>query len=122
MTIRQAIDEFTGRVAVSVDEGILIKWLSRCETILDRQIVQRYRCAQEPFSGFDEDTDDDTQLLAPEPYDSLYGYWLEAQMHYTNADIDRYNNAIAMFNTEVSAFRREYLKQHRPRSGIRFRF
>ena len=123
MTIRQAIDEVCLYVANSMDEGWMIKQLSRCESALYITIIQVYKPETEPFEGFREDTPDETVLLVGEPHDVLYVRWLEAQIHYVNGDIDRYNNAITMFNAEVQAFRREYARTAAVSSrGQRFRF
>lgn len=122
MTIREAIDEVTSIRPAAYDDRIMVKWLSRCEAYLDQEIAKRYQGGCKPFPGFDADADENTKLLAWEPHDSLYVHWLEAQIHYANGDIDKYNNAITMFNTEVESFRREYARRHKPLRRVRFRF
>ena len=122
MTIREAIDEVTNIRPAAYDDSFMVKWLSRCEAYLDQEIVRRYQGACKPFHGFPSDVDENTKLLAWEPHDSLYVHWLEAQIHYANGDIDKYNNAITMFNTEVESFRREYARRHKPLRRVRFRF
>lgn len=75
-----------------------------------------------PFDGFTEDTDTQTQLFMPAPFDMAYIYWLEAQIHYANEDIDMYNSAIMMFNTAFREFKDHYTKSHATKGTGRFRF
>lgn len=42
-----------------------------------------------------EDTGEDTVLLVQPPYDELYRHYVEAQIHYANGEMERYNNACA---------------------------
>ena len=42
--------------------------------------------------------DDDTLLTVPVPYDGLYCRYVEAQIHFANGEMSRYNNAMAAWN------------------------
>ena len=46
-----------------------------------------------------------TKLSAPAPYDELYRHYVEAQIHYCNGEMSRYNNAAAMWNTGLMTLR-----------------
>lgn len=75
------------------------------------------------FTGYNEDTDLQTELLVPAPYDEVYLRWMEAQIDYHNGEYDKYNNAIIMFNTAFEAYAAYYNQHHMPVSrGRRFLF
>ena len=49
--------------------------------------------------------DDDTLLTEPLPFDGLYCRFVEAQIHYANGEMSRYNNAMAAWNELFLAWR-----------------
>lgn len=69
------------------------------------------------FSGYTEETDPDTVLIVPAPWDALYLYWLEAQIDYCNGEMDRYNNAAGRFTLAQQEFIDHYHRTHRPISA-----
>lgn len=73
------------------------------------------------FTGYDADTPGDTELLVPAPYDELYLWWLSAQIDYHNAELAKYNNSIALFNTGYSVYAELYNREHMP-LGAKCRF
>ena len=98
-------------------------WLSKLDAMVVEQILNPHGGGEDiVFSGYTGDTDGETCLLIPAPYDEMYLRWLEAQIHYCNGEFTRYNNAITLFNTEYLAYAAAYNREHPPRSGQRFRF
>ena len=65
------------------------------------------------FRGYTE-ADRDTELIAGEPYDEMYIFWLSAQIDQNNMEILSFNNANAMFEATYSAFRNAFNRSHRP--------
>ena len=75
------------------------------------------------FTGYNEDTDPQTELLVPAPFDELYLRFMEAQIDYQNHEYEGYNNAIMLFNTAFQAYADHYNQHHMPVShGKRFLF
>ena len=112
MTIREAIDRVDNLLFNTYTDAEKINWLSR----LDEQVallVQDAGSADRPW--YTADADKDTRLLVPSPFDEMYIYWLMAQMSYANGEIDKYNNAIALYNTEYAAYEKWYHRNHRPK-------
>ena len=73
-----------------------LRWLTQAEGFIRSGVY-----------GLDDDvslTEADT-LMAPAPYDELYRHYVEAQIHYCNGEMSRYNNAAAMWNTGVMTLR-----------------
>ena len=51
-----------------------------------------------------EEMTENTVLSAQPPYDEMYRHYVEAQIHYANDEIERYNNAAAAWNGLFTAF------------------
>ena len=66
------------------------------------------------FTGYDENTDLQTELLVPTPYDDLYLRWMEAMIDFHNGEYGKYNNAVDMFTTSYEAFQNYYNRTHMP--------
>lgn len=101
-----------------------IRWLSTLDKRVKAKIINAHE-NRNPifFYGYDSDTDLDTELLVPAPYDEMYLRWVEAQIDYHNSEDDRYNNAIMLFNNAYDDFKRHYTRTHMPVSkGDRFVF
>ena len=115
LTISEAIGRTDGLLPNAYTAAEKLQWLAQVEGMLHEAL------GEETFPGFGADTDLSTALLARHPYDSVYLRWLEAQIHYANGEFARYNNAIALYNTEWERLLRRHF---RSRTGERryFRF
>lgn len=123
MTLIEAINQTDSLKKNTYSQKQKVIWLSKLESMVKRLVVDAHEGSDEvTFDGFTEDTDTGTVLMMPEPYDQGYLYWLEAQIHYANEDIDMYNSAIMMFNTAFEGFKSYYSQSHRPKGCGRFRF
>lgn len=101
-----------------------VEWLSGLDNMVKKHIIDTHEGAEDViFTGYDESTDLQTELLVPAPHDEMYLRWLEAQVDYHNGEYDKYNNAIIMFNTVYEAYQSYYTRTHLPLiRGRRFRF
>ena len=101
-----------------------VGWLSNLDARVKTQIIDAHESTGPiVFSGYDSLLDQDTELLAPAPYDEMYLRWLEAQIDYHNGEDDRYNNAIILFNNAYEGYKKHYTRTHMPISrGSRFIF
>ena len=72
------------------------------EKVLGNELVQRYLETGERM--YDEDTDPDTELIAPPPYDDLYFWWLAAKVDLINLDNKQYKNDYQMYNNAYLTF------------------
>lgn len=94
-----------------------VAWLSRLDSMVKKLIIDTHEGAEEViFTGYNDSTDLQTELLVPEPFDEVYLRWLEAQIDYHNGEYGKYNNAIAMYNTAYEAYRNDYNRTHMPLS------
>ena len=101
-----------------------VEWLSRLDNMVKKHIIDTHEGWENViFTGYDDSTDLQTELLVPAPHDEIYLRWMEAQIDYHNGEYDKYNNAIIMFNTAYEAYQAFYTRNHLPVSrGRRFLF
>ena len=58
-------------------------------------------------------------LCAPSPHQELYRHYVEAQIHYANGEMTRYNNAAAMWNNALMTLRDYVCRTAAPREGVK---
>ena len=124
MTIREAIDKLDSLVINTYTQADKIEWLSRLETEIKQEIIDTHESSKRfVFSGYDEDTSEDTELIVPAPYDDVYLKWMEAQIHYYNGENNKFNSAMMMYRAALDAFASYYHRYHMPlKRGNRFIF
>lgn len=115
MKIIEAISQIDSLKPNAYSARQKILWLSQLEALVYSQVLE------EPFGGFTEATDTETVLFMAAPFDAAYLYWLEAQIHYANEDIDLYNSAIRLFTDAYRAFQLDHRNRSKAKTG-RFRF
>lgn len=59
----------------------------------------------------DADTDKDTTLLLPHPFDEAYVTYLQAQNYKHLREYDDYNNYMRLFDEQLTAFNKWYIKR-----------
>ena len=100
-----------------------IAWLSTLDEMIKKEIIDTHEGGEAvDFSGYGEDTDINTPLLVPTPYDELYIFWMESKIDYWNGESAKYNNSITMFNNAYSTYQEYYNRLHRPLGARRFLF
>ena len=124
MKIIEAINRIDSLKHNTYSNNEKLAWLSRMDSMVKRLIIDTHEGGEGiTFTGYDDRTDLNTELLVPAPFDEMYLRWLEAQIDYTNGEYDKYNNAILMFNTDFGDYAAYYNQNHRPvNRGKRFLF
>ena len=123
MKICEAISQINSLKPNTYSDKQKIYWLSQVESMIKRLVIDAHEGGDQiAFDGFNENTSVETQLFMPSPFDMAYIYWLEAQIHYANEDIDMYNSAIMMFNATFSEYKADYKRNHATKGTGRFRF
>ncbi len=119
MTIDQAIHTVDELKPNQIERAWKIDWLER----LDRRIYHDLMCThergneqEEPdrFDGYGQDTDPDTVLLAPPPYDEIYRFFLEMHIDLVNQEYDKYNNSAILYANAWGQLARMWNREHRP--------
>lgn len=106
MTIMEAIREIDNLKHNTYSDHEKIAWLSALDGRIYREIMAP--CAGGEFCGYDDATDRATVLLVGAPYEELYLRYLEAKIDYHNAEYDRYNNAMRLFQAILDGYRNDF--------------
>ena len=123
MTIIQAIQQVDALKPNTYSTRQKILWLSQLESMVKRLVIDAHAGGEAvEFSGFAEDADPGAVLFMTEPFDMAYLYWLEAQIHYANEDLNLYNSAMGMFHSVFGTFKAHYKQTHTGKNAGRFRF
>lgn len=122
MTIIEVITDIDELKPNGYSQAFKVQWLSELDGKVKGEIIDTHEDGEDvSFSGYNDETPTETELLIPHPYDDVYTYWLEAKIDYANGEYAKYNNSMAMFNTAYSAFERYYNREHMP-NGKSFKF
>lgn len=122
MKIVDAINMIDSQKHNTYSEKEKIGWLSRLDSMVKRLIIDTHEGGEEVnFTGYDENTDLETELLVPAPFDEMYIRWLEAQIDYTNGEYDKYNNSILMYQSAYDGYANYYNRNNMPK-GKKIKF
>ena len=123
MTITEAITMIDSIKPNTYTHAQKISWLSTLDEMIKKEIIDTHEGGEAvDFSGYGEDTDINSSLLVPSPYDELYIFWMESKIDYWNGESAKYNNSITMFNNAYSTYQEYYNRLHRPLGARRFLF
>jgi hypothetical protein len=116
MTIIEAIHKIDDLKHNTYSQADKVKWISRLDTMVKTHVIDTHEGGEGvTFTGYDEQTDKDTELLIPEPYADAYLLYMETQIDYTNGEYAKYNNAMERFNTVWRDFQNWYNRTHMPK-------
>ena len=108
MTVADAVERIDSivRNADTLEDNIFgqSKLDAHCSTVIINSTPLEYTDGE----------DLNTELLAPAPFDVMYVHWLEAQIAYCNSEIERYNNAITMYQQDYNAYASYCARQKAP--------
>lgn len=105
MTIRQCIWEFDSLTHNAIPLPQKVAWLGRLDLSIHQELWLRYReLCERAFAPYDEDTDQDTVLLVPPPYDEVYRWYLEMMVADTNRESEAYNHALAKYEEALGRY------------------
>ena len=115
MKIIEAISRLDSMKHNTYTQSDKVAWLSRLDSMVKKHIIDTHEGADAvTFTGYDDSTDIQTELLVPAPYDEMYLRWMEAQIDYHNGEYGKYNNAVDMFTTSYEAYQNYYNRTHMP--------
>lgn len=100
---------------------VKLAWLSYLDGMIKREIIDTHQEAKmTDFIAYDENTAEQTELLAHEPFaQELYISFLENQIDYFNGETAKYNNSLLKFQAAYTAYSRWYNRSHLPISQKR---
>ena len=99
-----------------------MKWLSLLDGQIFEEIIKTHEePVREVFLPYDNH---DEELLVPYPYgEELYSWYLQAMIAAENAESDKYDQMMSMYNSVFIQFTNWYNRTHRPKKAeTRFMF
>ena len=115
MKIIEAINRIDALKHNTYTQDDKVRWLSTLDSMVKNHIIDTHEGAEQvSFTGYDDLTDLQTELLAPAPYDEMYLRWMEAQIDYHNGEYGKYNNSIDMFMDSYEGYQNYYNRTHMP--------
>ena len=120
MKIIEAINKIDSLKHNTYSQSDKVGWLSELDYMVKLEVIDTHE-GDAAFTGYNDTTDPQTELLIPAPFDKAYLLWLEAQIAYYNEEYEKYNNAMAMFQTAYEGYKNYYNRTNMPK-GKRFKF
>lgn len=122
MKIIEAINKIDDLKSNTYEQGDKVVWLSRLDGRVKHDLIDTHEGGEGiSFTGYSVESDLETQLLIPEPYDEIYLLWLEAQIDYHNGEYTKYNNSMETYLAAWGAYRNHYNRTHMPKGcGMTF--
>ncbi len=116
MKIQEAIARVDAIKPNTYEEIDKVRWLSELDGKIKAEIIDTHEGGTEViFKPYDIETDIETTLIAPPPYDNLYILWLESKIDYNNSEFAKYNNSSVAFNNAYAEFQKYYNRTHMPK-------
>lgn len=116
MTINQVLDMLDSQQPNASTREEKLSWLTRLNGLLRDTLWVHYENAPE-VAPYTPETDPDTVLPVPAPWDELYLRYLQAQIDQVNGELTRYANSSTLYNSLLSAYRDHYNRTGRVRSA-----
>ena len=112
LTVQQVLAQVDALLPNAYEADCKRRWLAQAEGFVVREIL----CTREGGEAAPESLRDTDELRVPPPYDELYRYYIESQIHYANGEMTRYNNACTAWNNAFLTYRDFYTRTHTPRT------
>ena len=123
MTVLEALVRADLARPNEIEQSQKLQWLSALDGQIHAELLEAYRGAPEPFSGYNGQTELRTaQLLVPFPYDELYLRYLVMRIDLEQGELERYNNDAACFNRLWQSCAAHYGRTHEPLTVPALRF
>lgn len=127
MTAQQAIEKANAfKQGNTVTDEKKLEWLTEIDKMVYEEVIKEHIqpltsrwwslvdgvWVFAPAPEYTQENCDDV-LIAEEPYNEFYVYWLMAKTDLFSQDLNRYNNDYALFESAYKQFKNKYHKSHR---------
>lgn len=121
MTIQEALDIADEMKPNMMSRKLKVKYLTEIEQLIHEEIISRHEHpeAWDEKPNYTEDTDPGTEMRVPDPYASVYTYWLMTKIDIQNQEDERYNVDRAHFENAYAQMSDWWTHSYRPISTIR---
>ena len=126
MTIQEALANVDEMKPNNIARSTKIRWLGEVDGMVVDKLIRTHeqpKGAPEEYVPYTKETDESTVLLIPYPHDEIYRWYLEAQIHLRNMEMDQYQNMQGFFQKAWDEYRRKYNREHMPKQmayGLKF--
>ena len=111
ITPAQVLEQVDALVPNQYSRAEKLRWLAQAEGFVLREICR--------VTGALPPLEEEAPLTVESPYDELYRHYVEAQIHYCNGEMNRYNSAAASWNNGLLAYRDHMCRTSSPQQGVR---
>ena len=111
ITAKQVLEQVDALVPNQYTRAEKLRWLAQAEGFVLREVCR----VTEPLAALA----DDTALSVEAPYDELYRHYVEAQIHYCNGEMARYNAAASNWNNGLLTYRDYICRTTAPVQGVK---
>lgn len=111
MTLEQAIRNADAVKPNAFSDEAKTIWLNECEGMVQTRVML---IPAEDIVEYEWEADKDRELLVGKPYYKMYAVYIQAMIDFAHGEYDKYNNAIAVFNTHFNEYMRWYADRFRP--------
>lgn len=87
------------------------RWINEIEGQVQTEV---FLFSWDNITQYDWESNQDTELYVKAPYDSIYDYYLQAQIDFHNGEYDKAQNSIAWFQDKYDAFKKWYIETYHP--------
>ena len=110
-TAKQVLDRVDALLPNGYQRTEKLRWLAQAEGFVRREVCRE--------RGELAELTEETELTAETPFDELYRYYVEAQIHYANGETARYNSAAGLWNNAFLTYRDHRARLSAPEDGVR---
>ena len=115
MTVQTAIERANDmRAGNTAPDETKIRWLTEIDHRIYNDVILTHHSDAEPFDTDRYRNNTSAKLIAEAPYDSLYVYWLMAQIDLMASELTKYNNSLALFKEALKDYKAYYNRNHMP--------
>ncbi len=111
ITAKQVLEQVDALAPNQYTRVEKLRWLAQAEGFVQREICR----VTGPLAALEEDS----ALAVEAPYDELYRHYVEAQIHYCNGEMARYNSAAANWNNGLLTYRDYVCRTTAPVQGVK---
>ena len=112
MTPNKCIEHVDSVKPNAYGEEDKFRWMNDLDGMVTRLVYQ-----EDNWTPLVYPDDADKELLIPAPYEDAYILYVEAQIDYHNREWNNYNNSVAMFYARFDEFKKNYIREHMPKSA-----
>lgn len=94
------------------DDDVKVMWLSELDGKIEREVFK-----SEKTVPYVLPVDGEKELLVKHPHSDIYPLYIVAMIDFYNNDIDKYQNAMVIFNSKYDIFAKWYQRNNMPQNS-----